>query len=334
VRNSPRRATPRPALGRICGRAVWTSQLLLPAACASEAVRPFVGGESAGGPGASSGSSTVLIDAGGPSGAEATAEFDTGTASDDGGQANADAATVTGCTNLPLCDDFEEDVPGTVPAGWSVVMGCNASQVSDGPAAGGGLIVGIDSSQHHSGVNSLRIVDGDSCGYYAVNTSAFTSAKLGPQLYARYWAMYSMGPTAGHNGFMAMTTTSGDHYRLGFQDDVIAWNAEKSDSTLPDMDPQGTVLSAVPSANTWVCIEFHIDEANGHIEFWFNGSAQATAGLSFDGTSTQGVSDQWARGAPSPAVPTDLGLGWLHLNDSMTVWFDDVALGNARIGCN
>jgi hypothetical protein len=56
--------------------------------------------------------------------------------------------------------------------------------------------------------------------------------------------------------------------------------------------------------------------------------------LSFDGTITQGVTDQWARGGPSPAAPTDFGLGWLHLNEAMTVWFDDVALGNARIGCN
>src|SRR5580704_1543854 len=310
------------------------SQLLLPVACAGEAARPLASGDVGLDPG-SSGSSRVGGDAGSSSGADAPAGADTRLR--DAGIDLATAATSdagTPCSNLPLCDDFEQDTAGAMPAGWNVIMGCNASQVSDGPAAGGGLIVGVDSSQHHSGSHSLRVVDGDSCGYYAVNTSAFAGSKLGPQLYARYWAMYSSGPTSGHNGFMTMTTTGGDHYRLGFQDNVIAWNAEKSDSTLPDMDPQGTILSAVPSANTWVCIEFHIDETNGHIEFWFNGNPQTTVGLSFDGTSTQGVTDQWARGGPSPAAPTDFGLGWLHLNDAMTVWFDDVALGNARIGCN
>jgi polysaccharide lyase-like protein len=309
-------------------------QLLLPVACAGEAARSLDSADVGVDPG-SSGSSTVAVDAGRGSEVDAPAGVDTDVRDvglDPVTTATSDAGTA--CSSLPLCDGFEEDTPGAKPVGWNVVMGCNASQVSDGPAAEGGLIVGVDSSQHHSGSNSLRIVDGDSCGYYAVNTSAFANSKLGPQLYARYWAMYSMGPTSGHNGFMAMTTTGGDHYRLGFQDDVIAWNAEKSDSTLPDMDPQGTMLSAVPSANTWVCIEFHIDETNGHIEFWFNASPQPTAGLSFDGTSTQGVTDQWARGGPTPAVAIDFGLGWLHLNDSMTVWFDDVALGNSRIGCN
>jgi hypothetical protein len=32
-------------------------------------------------------------------------------------------------------------------------------------------------------------------------------------------------------------------------------------------------------------------------------------------------------------VPVSFGLGWLGLNDQMTVWFDDVALANSRIGC-
>jgi len=311
--------------------------LLAPAACAGEAARSLGRGESAGDPGASSagsGTTSPVIEAGSSSEASELSEVEAAPSSppSEGGAVEAEAGT--GCNSLPLCDGFEQDTAGTMPAGWNVVMGCNASQMSDGPAPGGGLIVGVDSSQHHSGSNSLRVVDGDSCGYYAVNTSAFSGSKLGPQLYARYWAMYSQGPTAGHNGFMALTTTGGDHYRLGFQDSVIAWNAEKSDSTLPDMDPQGTTLSVAPAANTWVCIEFHIDETLGHIEFWFNASPVVIAGLSFDGTSTQGVSDQWARGGPSPAAPTDFGLGWLHLNDSMTVWFDDVALGNARIGCN
>jgi hypothetical protein len=82
-------------------------------------------------------------------------------------------------------------------------------------------------------------------------------------------------------------------------------------------------------------MEFHLDEGTGTIDFWFNGSAQTTTGLSDDGGDTQGVNDQWARGAPSPPVPTNLGLGWLGLNDQETVWFDDVALSSTgRIGCN
>jgi hypothetical protein len=241
-----------------------------------------------------------------------------------------------GCSALPLCDDFDQDTPGTPPANWMVVMGCNPN-TQDTAVEGGGLVVGIDTSQHHSGTNSVRVVGGDSCGYYVVNTAAFP--RLGNKdLYARFWVMFSSGPTQGHNGFLSMATTGGDHFRLGFQDSVVAWNAQTSDATLPDMDPQGTSLSVDSSAATWSswnCIEYHIDETSGHIEFWFDGSAATVSGLSFDGTATQGVSDQWSRGAPTPPVATSFGLGWLGLNNQETVWFDDVALSSSgRIGCN
>lgn len=250
--------------------------------------------------------------------------------------ADSPAADVTSdgaapCSALPLCDDFESDTPGTPPTGWTVVMGCNPNMQDTG-ADGGGLLVGVDSSEHHSGNRSVRVVGGDTCGYYFANTSAFS--KLGQQLYARFWARFSGGTTQGHNGFLSMATTGGDHFRLGFQDSVVAWNAQKSDATLPDMDPQGTSQSVAPAAATWTCFELHVDETNGHIEFWLNGAATTVAGLSWDGSSTQGVDDQWAQGHPSPPVPTSFGLGWLGLNDQETVWFDDVALGNERIGCN
>jgi hypothetical protein len=261
-------------------------------------------------------------EAGSSSGTDAASQGDS--TSPEGGSA--------GCSSLPLCDGFESDTPGMQPNGWKVVMGCNPTS-TDGPVEGGGLVVGVDSSQHHSGNNSMRVVGGDSCGYYFVNTSAFSSL-AGNQLYARFWVMFSTGPTQNHNGFLSMTTTGGDHFRMGFQDNVVDWNAQKSDATLPDMDPQGTSQSIAPAAMKWTCLELHIDETNGYLEVWQDDGSSPVAGLSWSGQSLQGVNDQWAHGAPSPPVPTDFGLGWLGLNNQETVWFDDVALGGARIGCN
>jgi hypothetical protein len=259
-------------------------------------------------------------------GAATSSDGSAGDAGADVGAASPEAGA-TSCSDLPLCDGFESDAPGAAPAGWTVSMGCNPNTTDT--ASDGGLLVGVDASEHHSGAHSLRVVGGDSCGYYVVQTGAF--ATLGPQLYARFWVMFSGGPTPNHNGFLSMATSGGDHLRLGFQDDVVAWNAQTSDATLPDMDPQGTSGSVAPAAGTWSCMEFHVDETDGHIELWLDGAA--VTGLGYDGTSTQGVDDQWARGGPSPAVPVNLGLGWLGLNDQQTVWFDDVALGNARVGC-
>lgn len=325
----------------------WLCPLLASVACATSTARS---GDLGMDSGTTSHDAGVTHDAG--SNPEPDAEQQPGP---DGGESpdvvtggGADTGTgATGCSSLPLCDNFDSDTADMPPAGWTVAMGCdpattaNPSGTSDGPAPGGGIYVGVDTSQHHSGSNSLRVVGGDSCGYYAVNTAAFSGSKLGPQYYARFWAMYSMAPTASHNGFLSMNTTSTashnpDLLRLGFQNNVIEWNWYGTDATLPDTDSQGAMQSVAPTANTWVCLEFHIDSTSGDVEFWYNGSSTTTPGLSNSGTTSNGYNNAWINGGWKAGIsPTSLGLGWGAFNGAMmTVWFDDVALGNSRIGCD
>jgi len=146
--------------------------------------------------------------------------------------------------------------------------------MADGPAPGGGIFIGIDASQHHSGNNSLRVIGGDSCGYYAINTSAFS--KLGDQVYTRFYALFSGNagtPDAGfatqnHNGFLSMYsgapsgtdpnfyneyntgTATGGQLRIGSQAGVLDWNNlipdSMPDSTLPDLDTPGEMESIDP----------------------------------------------------------------------------------------
>jgi hypothetical protein len=228
---------------------------------------------------------------------------------------------------------------------WTVLLGCNPTQTANAPVPQGGLIISVDSSQAHTGNNSLRVVGGDSCGYYAINTSAF--GILGLQVYARFWARFSGAPTMNHNGFVSMysgppTTllqmySNSTQLRLGFQGGVIDWNYVPADVTLPDIDPMGEMQSVVTPVTEWSCIEFHLDQTTGDIEFWFQAQESSTEasvqGLSYDGTSTAGVSDDWHGGGPTSLMLKSFGLGWLGLNNQYTVWFDDVALASERIGC-
>ncbi|MDP9034697.1 MAG: hypothetical protein M3O50_07795 [Myxococcota bacterium] len=280
----------------------------------------------------------------------------------DGGALDS-SAPVT-CANQPLCDDFESYAAGTLPSGgpWELITG-NTAGAPNGPVPGGGSMVGIDPSQHHSGVNSLRVVGGDSSGWYAANRSAFS--KTGQQIYVRLYARFSGDPssdggvaTQGHNGFLSMwsgpAATAADpaffskyyslnadntgQLRVGFQAGIVDWNAvlhttngSQLDSTLPDLSPTGIAQSVSPRARQWDCYEFHIDQTNNHIEFWFNSTK--VPGLSWDGTDVPQVSDQWTRMGPPPLRIQSLGLGWLQLGTAETAWYDDVVVSSSRVGC-
>jgi len=311
------------------------SLLLLPVACAARGSSSPAGDEAeAGGTSAPDGAAGSLDS---PVPVEAGASADTASAGEGG--IGGDGASSSSCSSLPLCDGFEGDTPGMPPdAGvWTVLMGCNPSTAN--APVDGGLTVGVDDSVAHTGRNSLRVVGGDSCGYYAVNTGAF--ARLNGQLYARFYARFSGPPTSNHNGFVSMYSgtatdflsaySNSEQLRLGFQGSVVVWNYLSSDATLPDIDSAGEAESAATHQRAWDCIEFHLDPATGHIELWLDG--QSVAGLGYDGTSVTGVSDSWHAGGPSSFALKSFGLGWLGLNDQYTAWFDDVALSGSRVYC-
>jgi hypothetical protein len=308
------------------------------------------GAQNDGGGGGGAGGGVVQGDSG-AHGGDAAMPFESGT-SETGTTTEGGAG---GCAGLPLCDDFDEYTAGVAPPApnWSLVLGCNASQATDGPATGGGLMIQVDSSQHHSGANSVRVVGGDSCGDYFVNTTAF--AKVGTQLYARFWVMFSGPPTPDHSGFLSMYSgpmvssaiaaySNTPQLRLGTQGSVVVWNStiNGADSTLPDIDSTGEAASVAPVTMQWSCIEFHLDQTNANIEFRFQASetsAETTTdvpGLSYDGTSTSGVSDTWKSSGPTSLELQSFGLGWLDVSGAdYTMWFDDVALsGDTWIGCD
>jgi hypothetical protein len=313
------------------------------------------GGSAPGTDGGDSGATTH--DSGGASG-DATSPTESGPTAEsgappDGGGATESGTGTGGCASLPLCDNFDEDTAGVAPPSstWTLVLGCNASQATDGPAmTGGGLMIQVDSSQHHSGANSVRVAGGDSCGYYFVNAAAIAS--LGTQVYARFWVMLSGAPTMNHNGFLSMYSgpavsstiaayNNTPQLRLGTQGGVVVWNStiNGADSTLPDIDSTGEAQSVAPQAMTWSCIEFHLDQTTANIEFRFEGQGatmeSSVMGLSYDGTGTMGVSDTWKSSGPTSLALKTFGLGWLDINNQYTAWFDDVALsGTNWIGCD
>ena len=192
----------------------------------------------------------------------------------------------------------------------------------------------VDTAQAHSGTKSIRIDGGGGfCNHvFFGNTSKI--AGIGPVLYGRIFVRMSTALGVSHVTFMAMTDVNdgGKNLRFGGQGQVMAWNRESDDATVPSMSPVGISMSASLPVNQWSCLEFKVDGTNGFLQAWLNGSE--VLGLAVDGVATTDIDAQWKTRTNWHPSLSDVKIGWeSYSTDANTLWFDDVAFGATRIGC-
>ncbi len=224
-----------------------------------------------------------------------------------------------------FCDSFENQAT-TVPSGrWS----------STTPNCSGTGTAAVDPTVAHTGSKSVRVTGTDGyCNHIFIDDST-DMASAGSNWYVRFWMMHTTPLPTGHVTFLAMNDSANGStdLRLGGQNGALMWNRQSDDATLPDQSPVGVAASVVLPVNTWECVEFEVNGANGQINTWFNGTS--VPGLTEDGVPTHDIDNQWLSANPGwrPHL-TDLKLGWeSYSGGTDTLWFDDVALSATRIGC-
>ncbi len=240
--------------------------------------------------------------------------------------ADAAAADRRACATLALCDDFEGAAAGGPPdpARWTV----------GAPDTTGTGTLAVDDAQQHSGARSVKVTGKGGYSNHIFFTNSAVIATLSPVVWARFYVRLSDALGDGHVTFLAMKDAQdgGKHVRMGGQSKILMWNRESDDATLPALSPAGIALSAPLPTNQWLCIELMVDGGAGALQTWVDGVA--LAGLQVDATPTPDVDEQWLRDAAWRPALTDFALGWeSYAGQAMTLWFDDVALDAARIGC-
>jgi polysaccharide lyase-like protein len=309
-------------------------------------------GGSSGGAGSSASSGGGASSSGSSGGGGSSSGGGSGSSSgaDDGGNVTrdsggGDASVGQGCNgNLPLCDDFETGTVGSPPnsALWNVVgaKGCS------GQAS---YSITVDSAQSHSGTQSVKVSGGDSCGPLMMNASAF-SKLTGGEVYGRFYTRFSTATPFHHSALMALGFAAdagplGNNTKQylqfaaeeaagssGVTGGMLDWNF--NDLTLPQKNSTGFGQTVYPPQSAWTCVEFHTSSSSGAIEAWVN--AVAVPGMTYvPGTTvdTQ-VNSGWNSGRPMPLSLQSIGFGWVDFSSSAnTLWFDDIALSSARIGC-
>ncbi|MEO3817240.1 cellulose-binding domain-containing protein [Plantactinospora sp. B24E8] len=230
----------------------------------------------------------------------------------------------TGCGAAVLCDGFENQT-GTTPSGdWSLNY----------PDCQGGGTASIDGTTAHQGSRSVRISGtAGYCNHVFVRSNRDLSG-AGQVRYARFWVRHTTALPTQHVTFLAMRDANDGNrdLRMGGQNGALQWNRASDDATLPEQSPNGVALSLPLPVNRWTCVEFLVDGTQGRLQTWVDGTA--VTGLTADGTPTHDIDGQWHNRANWRPNLTDLRLGWESYGEGAdTLWFDDVALGSARIGC-
>ena len=224
------------------------------------------------------------------------------------------------CSAQPLCDDFEGAAVGALPdaAIWTPTY----------PNCSGTGTVAIDDSHAYSGAQSLRVSGTDGyCNHVFVGNPVISG--ITSTVYGRFYVRFAAPLYQGHVTFMAMKDSAdGDKdLRMGGQNQVLMWNRESDDATLPTMSPSGVSLSASPAVDTWHCVEFSVTSSGLNTEL----DGEVIEGLVVDEVPTVDVDEQWMGFAPAL---TDFKLGWeSYSGGPMELWFDDVVLSDSPIGC-
>ena len=119
-----------------------------------------------------------------------------------------------------------------------------------------------------------------------------------------------------------------EHLRIGGQDEILMYNRQVDDATLPDLSPAGVATSVALPTGAWECFEYYLG-TDGSIATWLN--SNAIAGLT---TGTGNANDdQWESTLIIPTI-TGVYFGWeSYGSDANTFWYDDIAISSSRVGC-
>jgi hypothetical protein len=310
---------------------VLAALTLVAAGCVSAGSHGGAGG-SAGGLGGDAGQTGAAAGghgAGGTTGGGG-ASIDAGSA----GGASADAGSGAGgavgnpCSTRPgllFCDDFEAWPPGSPPAGtrWTTQAATGAVTVDSSSA----------SAPAHSGSRSVHFVPTiSSFQTFLVFHDPATLPVTGGKFFVRFFVRLASGMTGGHNTFMTAdlfaNAGQGNAVRVGEQQHMLMMtvagdsHAYLSNQNFYNDGKPGVVFPA----GAWTCFEMSFDPASTTLDVWVNGTEvpdMHPTNIALD------TYDALRFGLEKYAgLDADAGA-----SATLDLWYDDVAIGTQRIGC-
>ncbi len=176
----------------------------------------------------------------------------------------------------------------------------------------------LDTSASVSGSQSLKVTGTDFTQMYAVPVPAST-------FWGRVQIMSDTDIQSGHNTYVAAIEgtgdpNSGEAIRIGEHQCQLELNRRSDDAEL--LSNGGTYQCSGGihmDANQWYCLEFYYDGPGSEVRVFVDGNEV-----------TELHATDWG---PYDYQVFKFGFEKYH-GDSKNLWYDDLALGTERIGCN
>ncbi len=214
-------------------------------------------------------------------------------------------------TGPVFTDDFEA---ATISSKWT-------------PRINGGGMFALDTSHKHGGNQSLHVLPNN--GYSTLLAVEGSPVFPAPNntFFGRVWLLVTTLPASAHVIWMEAGDVTNDTHEvrigmnLGYLQTNLYFNGE-----VDLRDPSATM-----TPNAWMCIEFEMGP--DQLVVWLNGT-QSTA-VSTTNWAQIGNGSNGGGAARSGWSPTYAAfrLGWELNAGTNEIWYDDVALGYSRIGC-
>ena len=229
---------------------------------------------------------------------------------------DASSAVASACSarsGMRACQEFETFAAGPLPS-----SGIWSAQVN-----GEGTVLIDDSTPAHSGRHSLR-VHGAGFSTFAVFHDASVLPSADQRFYLRAFVRLAEAMSAGHNTFVIADQFAkpgeGNAARIGEMNAMLMMTVggDSHGALSHDNYYSDHMLGVQFAPNRWTCLELLFDAAHPEIDVWVDGV---------------NVPDMHKTTWPVDNYDA-LRFGFeKYAGPVSDVWYDDVAVGSERIGC-
>jgi hypothetical protein len=233
------------------------------------------------------------------------------------GAAGAGNMGAAGSPAVPLPNGlyFFDDFEGARDPAWT------ESRV--GGTAG---VIALDSALGADGSGSSIRIDANNVFHTMLQLALPDAVRTANEVFGRVFLRLAATPSAAHYVWLEVGTSANDGHEMRLGHNVGHLQSNHFLNGEQDIRDQGRALVA----NQWYCLEFFMDNAPEQLRVWLDGEETALSTTNYTaGAGAEGNTNPVADFIPPLEA---FRIGWELQNG--TVWFDKVALGSQRIGCD